>query len=392
VPFRIFAWNWEWSYYYADPQAEIVTRLPDGVELLLGFEMGGTREWFGRRIPVGEYALSCAGPGEQFLLVRDAVRGRGTTVHAKIEINTTHELCSVPNIPVIATLHTRFAALTAHGVAGVLATWTMGSRFTLNTAAMRLYLDGPDRFRDETLFLDTLARTYFGCQDTQDVLAAWRGFSLAFAHYPFSIAMLYFGPHNDAPARRLSLHFEGTPTGRSWCADAPGDDLGHALGAVQSDPAAVTLDETIAGFTAVRDGWDRALTVYRRGLGHAGGGTPDQRRHRAEELSVAEMLAVQFHSIVNVFVFYRHQRRLMAAHGLRAPCDLPPAPELLTVMAEEIANSRQALPLVVADPRLGWHQDVNGYKYDAARIQAKISAMTAEIQEAEATAAAPRCP
>jgi hypothetical protein len=378
TPFRILAWNWEWSYYYPDPQAEIALRLPAGVELVLGFEMGGEKELFGRTVPVGEYALSYAGPGKQFTLTREAVRPLGTPVHAKIEINNTHELCSVPNLPVISTLHARFAAMTALEAAGYMGCWSMGARFTLNTAAIRLFMSDPARFMDEGTFLDALARDYFGLADTAGVIRAWQGFSRAFNHYPFFVNLLYHGVHNDAPARPLSLLYVGQPTGRSWCPDERGDDLGHALDAFHADCSAFTLDEVIAGYTAIRDGWEAALPDYEAALSQPAD-NPEHARHRAEELSVARMLAVQFRSIVNAFRFYREQQRAMAEYHLAAPCNLPRDPAMLAIMREELQNVARALPLVDADPRLGWHQDVKDYQYNGAKIREKMAQMEAEL-------------
>lgn len=379
TPFRILAWNWEWSYYYADPQTEIISRLPAGVELLLGFEMGGEKPWQGRTLPIGEYALSYAGPGRQFVATTEAVRAGGLPVHAKIEINNTHELCSVPNLPVLATLHSRFAAMSRLGTAGFLGCWSMGARRTLNTAALRLFLASPDLFMDETAFLDALARHYFGGRQTVAVRQAWRAFSAAFSHYPFTVSLLYYGPHNDAPARPLSLHYAGRPTGRSWCADEPGDDLGPALHAFFSDGSEISLAEIIAGFTRLRDDWQAALPAYEAALAPRSQLTPEHHRHRAEERCVAAMLAVQFRSIVNVFRFHRERLRVLSEHGLVAPCILPRDPELLAIMEQEVANVSRALPLVDADPRLGFHQDIAGYKYNGAMIRAKIAAMTAEL-------------
>jgi hypothetical protein len=380
TPFRILAWNWEWSYYYPDPQAEIATRLPAGVELVLGYEMGGEKELFGRTIPVGEYALSYAGPGQQFVRTREAVRALGTPVHAKIEINNTHELCSVPNIPVLATLHERYAAMTALETDGYMGCWSMGARFSLNTAAVRLFMADPARFMDETAYLDALARDYFGLTETADTIRAWRGFSEAYTHYPFAIQILYYGVHNDAPARPLSLHYAGTPTGRSWCPDERGDDLSHALGAFHADLSTFTLDEVIEGYTAMRDGWEAALPAYEAAL-DAPATDLAHRRHRAEELSVARMLALQLRSIVNLYRFYREQQRVMREHNLTAPCTLPRDPALLAIMAEELENVRRALPLVDADLRLGWHQDVNNYQYNGALIREKMAAMERELAQ-----------
>ncbi len=404
-PFRILAWNWEWAYWYPDPQAEIVSRLPEGVELLLGFEMGGARPWDGRTLYVGEYAFSYVGPGQQFLATRELVRRRGTPVHAKLEFNCTHELCSVPNVPVLQTLHSRFVSLLDLEVDGFLGCWSMGTRLTLNTAALRVFLQDPERYRDRTAFLSALARDYFGLADPAPIVRAWEQFSDAFTHYPFSVALLYHGPHNDAPARVLSLHYAGTPIGRSWQADPPGDDLAPCLQGFFSDGQSWTVAEVIAGFTRLRDGWAAGLRDYAaletlpvaqaskpasplpvapasRRYGAASLRDSGPLLHCRQELSVARMIAHQLTSIINVFRHYREQQRLLAEHHLTPPCDLPADPALLAIMADEIANLRQCLPLVEADPRLGWHQDIHGYKYNGEMIREKIATMEKELERA----------
>ena len=201
-PFRVIAWNWEWAYWYPDPQRPIVSRLPEGIELLLDLEIGGKRLWHGRPNYIGEYALCYTGPSDRFRAVCEAVADTNIPVHAKIQLNVTHELCSVPNIPVLLTIHGKLAALSAWRAAGFMGTWLMGPAFTLNTYAQRLFRRDPERFMDAPAFLDALARDYFGLKETSGIVRAWSGFSNAYMHYPFSIRMLYNGPHNDAPARR----------------------------------------------------------------------------------------------------------------------------------------------------------------------------------------------
>lgn len=376
APFRILAWNWEWAYWYPDPQAQIVSRLPDGIELLLGFEMGGARPWGERIIPVGEYALSYPGPGEQFLATRELAAARQLPVHAKIELNVTHELCTAPNIPVLQTLQQRFASMTTLDVAGFLGCWSMGSRFTLNTYALTLFLRDPARFLDQQVFLDQLARDYFGLAATEGIIRAWTQFSDAYTHYPFAIPILYYGPHNDAPARRLSLHYAGTPCGRSFMDDPPGDDLHRAITDADFTPA-----EIVAGFTCLCEGWEAGLRDYAAALAPQPAGlTAEQARHRREELGCAQMIAIQLRSTLHAYRFYFEQQRLLAASGLTPPCTLPPAPALLAIMAAEIANVEGALPLVEADARLGFHQDTQQHKYDAEKIRAKIAAMREEMR------------
>jgi hypothetical protein len=108
-----------------------------------------------------------------------------------------------------------------------------------------------------------------------------------------------------------------------------------------------------------------------------------QEKQRGEEWGCAHMLGLQFHSIGNTFHFFREQQREMQHEGLAAPCHLPCDPALLAIMEEEVKNAEQALPLVEADERLGFHQDTRGYKYNAATIRDKITQMRAEMLRTE---------
>ena len=388
-PFRLMAWNWEWAYWYADPQIEITGRLPEGVELLLDMEIGATRKWGNDRdIYIGEYSLGYVGPSQRFVATWQAVAEKQIPIHAKIQINNTHELCSVPNLPVIRTLHSKFKALVEYDVAGFLGCWSIGCESTLNTAALRLFLTDPARFMDESFFLDELARQYFGLARTQAVLEAWAQFSEAFVDYPITVAMVYRGPHNDAPARPLSLRFEGKPLGQSFSPGVMGDDLAPCLNPDGLDRSVFSLDETIEGFARMNEHWTSGLTHFEAALGEDSTEgeeitealTEEQSRHRREELGVARMLQIQLRSILNVFRFYGEQRRAIDEAKLTPPCDIAPTPELLAIMAEEIANVETALPLLEADRRLGFHEEYGGYKYNAAMVRGKIEAMRAELE------------
>ncbi|MHB9025103.1 MAG: hypothetical protein ACYC7E_13180 [Armatimonadota bacterium] len=381
TPFRILAWNWEWILWYPNPQLPIVEPLPAEIELLLGYEMTGTKQWHGRTITVGEYALSFPGPCEQFLLTRQAAAERGIPVHAKIELNNTHEICSVPNIPVLQTIHARFAVMTQQGIAGMMGCWSMSGTFNLNTRALAVFLRDPARYVDEETFLSALAKDYFGCTAPDAVIRAWRQFSAAFTHYPFSVQVLYYGPHNDAPARPLSLHFTGKPIGRSFANDEPGDDLSRLFSS-HVDGQTLTLEEVIEGFTMLADEWEDAARLYASSLeNNAPGITDDQSRHRQEEAGCARMIGVQMRSVVNVYRFFQAQQHAMQSQGLTAPCDIPANEALLGIMREEIANAARALPLVDADRRLGYHRDTGGYKYNGETIRAKIRSMEEEFRQ-----------
>jgi hypothetical protein len=373
-PCRVLAWNWEWAYWYDDPPRAILDRLPPGVELLLDIEIGGHRTWLGKPSYIGEYSLAYAGPSERFIAAAQAAGTR--PIHAKLQLNNTHELCAVPNLPVLHTLHAKFVALLEWGAAGFLGTWTIGLDFTLNTAALRLFLTAPATYRDRDRFLADLARGYLGVTDPAPVLAAWAGFSAAFALQPFSVSLLYFGPHNDAPGRPLSFHYRGQPTGRSYGADPMGDDLAPALKGAVVDQEAPALDDIVSAYAQMATQWETALLPYATAL------ATSPRAEAQQELRTARMIAHHLRSLHHIWAFYRETVRLMREHQLTAPCDLPRTPALVALLEAEMANTAAALPLVESDARFGRHQEFQGAKYTPASLRQKLAAMAAELTTA----------
>jgi hypothetical protein len=373
---RIIAWNWSWSAWYDEPQREIVSRLPQGVVLMGDWERGGQRQWMGRTIPVDEYSLTYAGPSGRFMGSRDAAPA-GSPVYARLQLGTTHEIATVPNLPLLGSVHAKLSTMSRLGIGGMMACWNFGASLTLNTYAVALYRRDPARFADAREFLPALARDYFGSIDAGAVVSAWQGFEQAFQNHPSNTPFLYWSPVNDAPAVRLSLDYRARQYGPSWLAHEPGDDPSRCMGFF-------SLDDIVRGLSALVRGWDDAMAGYEQALaGATGDGTDLQRRHRREELSTARMIGRQFRSALNIFRF--HQRRVQlqgaqAGQPGRLPADAP----LLAIMKEEVANARAAAELADQDPRLGYHQECHAALYDAAAIRAKVRDMETELAAVEA--------
>lgn len=373
---RVIAWNWSWSLWYRDPQREVLDALPPGVDVMADWERGGQRAWRGRTIVVDEYSLGYAGPSERFLGTRAAARQAGRAVLAKLQIGTTHEIATVPNLPLLTNLHQKLAGLHEHGIAGFMGAWNFGCTLTLNTYAIRHFLERPAEYRDRDRFLASLAQSYLGVTDPVAVIRAWEQFARDFENYPFHIQLLYFSPLNDAPAHPLSFRYTGTPLGDSWVAHAFGDRLEDCLGPF-------TMVEVADAFAALDRGWQEGLAGYAQALRNlAPDATAAQHQHAAEELRCAQMIDLQFRSAANLFRFHQERQRLMAERGLVAPCDLPRTEALESILCDEIRNAQDALPLVEADPRLGFHQEARVYMYDATLIRKKIAQMERELGHA----------
>ena len=370
---RVIAWNWSWSMWYPDPQAEIVSKLPKGVELLADWERGGQRSWRGKTIKVDEYSLAYPGPSERFAGSCRIAKQRGHTVHAKLQLGTTHEMATVPNLPLLRNLHRKLAGMAGAGVQGMMGSWCIGTGLTLNTFAVGLFGEDPVGYRDENRFLRELARRYLGITDSNDLLDAWRGFDEAFQHYPFSNNFLYFSPVNYAPAAMLSRTYRDKPLRPSYVMHEDyGDRLDDCLYPFQ-------LDRVTDALLDAATQWSSAAERLRPALQQRSDDPVIDRRRR-EELGCALMVGHQLLSAHHLFAFHAWRKQAMAARGgMTPPCTVPMDERGRALMQRELDNVRTLLPLVVADRRLGYHEEARGYMYDEQKLRTKIAALEQEL-------------
>lgn len=370
---RVIAWNWSWSIWYREPQREVLDALPSGVAIMADWERGGQRAWQGRTIAVDEYSLGYSGPSERFLGSHTAAQGAGRPILAKLQIGTTHEVATVPNLPLLTNLHQKLVGLQDLGVAGFMGTWNFGSSLTLNTYAIRHFLDDPVAYRDRDRFLTTLAQTYLGTADPTAMIRAWECFAQAFEHYPFCIRFLYFSPLNDAPAHPLSFRYTAAPLGGSWEKHTLGDRLEDCLGGF-------TMEDVTDALADVDRGWRVGLRSYEQALCNLLPAARAEQLARAmDELRCAQMIGLQLRSAANLFRFHRERQILVERDGMTPPCDLPRTASLQRLMRDEIQNARAALPLVETDSRLGYHQEAHVHMYSAALIRDKLAQMEREL-------------
>jgi len=371
---EVWAWNWSWSIWYDHPQKEIIGKLPKGVKLLCDFERGGTRKQEIGEVSIDEYSLGYPGPSEQFVNSMRAGKEHGLSGCAKIQLGTTHEIATVPNLPLIPNLFKKLRAIDRMKLTGVMGSWNFGNSFTLNTAAFELFVMRDDLREDEERFLAALAKEYFSVSDPHNVVQAWKIFCRAFGEYPFSIKFLYFSPTNYAVAYPLKCEYEDRPMGPTWIVHHPfGDRINDCLGEF-------SLDKVIDAFTVMSEFWTTGLNDYNKALSLAEGGATEQMRHRSEELSCARMIGCQLRCVLEIFRFHRWRLGVIAAKDLHPPCKVPLDEQGVEIIIRQIANAKEALMLTQLDPRLGFHQEPQLWFYDPDQIQTSIDSMSHEIE------------
>ncbi|MEX0775405.1 MAG: hypothetical protein WD042_06790 [Phycisphaeraceae bacterium] len=343
---RVMVWSWRWSMFYDDPHEPIISQLPTNILLMSNFEDGQPISRGGRELVCREYSLGIEGPSPLFVDQARLAQQRGIDTVAKLQIGTTHELATVPNLPAIPSLYRKFRAMRDNGLTGYLGTWNFGCSRTLNTWAVGK-LSRNNTLPTEEQFLRETCAEYFGSDaDAGKVVQAWQGFTEALQHHPMNLAFLYFSPLNYTLAYPWPQERGRAKMARSWTNEPWGDDLGQCL-------PPYSLDEVIQLLGAANRAWSNACASYHHGLAACQGA---KERVQAE-LASAHYTGLCFTSAHNLFRWYR---------GVLAG-----QPDLDLIDAE-LACCARALPLLERWPQLGFHQECQHRQCSPALVQAKM--------------------
>jgi len=345
---QLAAWTWSWSSLAPDPQQELLDGLPAEIVLISDYERGEPVERAGVRFEVDEYAFATAGPSQRFSLYHRACGQR--EIWAKLQIGTTHELATMPNIPALSCLYDKIANMRRDGVRGALATWTMGLRPTVNSFVAGRLLASVGQLPDKETALIELAMDYFdiGQAAARNVVHAWNQFSDAIRYFPTTMAFCYYSPVNYAPAYPWKLQRDGTPMARSWTPEPWGDKLEQSLGSLTMAQVIRLLDELTLR-------WNRGIAPYRIALA-------DGNARARQKLSVAEACGVFYESCRGAYRF-----ALAAEQGCSNVV-------LADLIRGEIALCARAIQLLKDDDRLGWHDDC-GWMIRPALVESKVASL-----------------
>ena len=331
------------------PAAEWVFTLPGGVPqdvgILFNFESGITELQCGRPRVGGDYWLSAAGPSERF---RRMALGRRGNFGAKLQVGCSHEVATVPYVPVPGILYRKYKAMRELGVENVLQCWYFGNfPGVMNRAAGKLAFE--DFSGTEESFLQKLAAPEWG-DDAPVIVKSWQHFARGYAEYPLDIMFQYYGPMHDGPVWPLHLRYRGSILPRSWkpedfpAGDALSDCMHH-----------FDLHELCRQAALMSEEWHRGVELMEQ-LSSAG---------RELLFTPAQALDILFGSGRNILEFYALRNALM---------DSPPDAGVLLdrigeLIAEEIRHSEKLAELCEKDGRLGYHSEAEVYKYFPAKLR-----------------------
>lgn len=357
--------------------AEAARHVPEGVTFLYNFESGALKEQLGRLRTGGDYWLSFTGPSTSFERVAEATRAAGSALGAKIQVGNSHECATVPFVPVPGLLYRKYKSMKAAGVSTVMQCWYFGNYpGVMNKAAGELSFDEFAESEDE--FLVRLARPEWGA-NAAAVAKLWKRLSDAYAEYPLSNDMQYYGPFHAGVAWPLDANVNLKPLGRTWKPlDAPsGDAIGECLENHTLDEA-IQLAERMAAGVRVRTetGEDAYADLARMYANNPA---------RRLDVGVMNALALLFESGRDIFRFYRERREaIWLSREMKAPERARACVRRmkeLVLRAQEITTEMKTLATV--DSRLGYHSEAESHQFHPAKLTWRLAELKRTLADLE---------
>ncbi|MBQ2942085.1 MAG: hypothetical protein IJD97_07615 [Clostridia bacterium] len=338
-----------WTYGHRSWENEDVedyARLIPGDSCMLqGFEDAGSSIQLGKERIANDYWLSYIGPSDMFKNTAAFAKKYGKTIYAKTQVCCSHEVASVPYIPVPGNLFDKYKAMHSLGVKGVMQCWYFGNYPSLmNKAAGELAFLSD--FSDKKSFLLYLAGIYFGKAKAEKVVTAWEYFEKGYRNCILNIMTSYYGPFHDGPVWLLQLKPKNYPLPRSWQYGdmMNGDRINESLLSGHTLEEAITLAEEMS------ENWNKGMD-YLEGLGETS--------EETEQESVAKALSLQFESGMNILKFYYLRDKLGNKEGNLKETLL----KMENIVHREIEISESLAMVSEKDRRLGYHTEAEGFKY-----------------------------
>ena len=338
-----------WTYGHREWELseikEYVEKAPQDVIIMQNFEEKGITEQLGKPRMALDYWLSYVGPSEKYKVSAETAKKGGKEMYAKMQVCCSHELATVPYIPVPGILFDKYNT----ELSGVMQCWYFGNYPSLMSKAAGELTFLHD-FSDKLGFLKKLAGIYYGNSEADKAAKAWQCFETGYKNYPTNIMFSYYGPAHDGVVWELQLKPKNLPLSRSWLYKdaAQGDRIGECLFDCH------TIEETVELLGLIKSNWEKGLALL-----------PDSVE---EQQSVARALELLFSSALNVMEFYR--LRLSLAKNPHNSLEI--LQDMKALVLKEIENSQRMIPICENDPRLGYHSEAEHFKFYPAQLKKRI--------------------
>ncbi|MBR2426369.1 MAG: hypothetical protein IKB16_06470 [Lentisphaeria bacterium] len=326
---------------------------PDRVIVQLNCESGSVVRQNGKDYQIGDYWLATDTPSQNFINFAETAKKFNTPIGAKLQVGCSHEVATVPYVPVPGILYRKYKRLKELHVSTVMQCWYFGNYPGLmNMAAGQLAFED---FKDtEEDFLFRLAVPEWG-KYAKTVMKVWKTFSQAYTNYPATNMFQYFGPVADGISWPLYMEDQNRGLTSTWLLDPEinGDNIVECL--MEMD-----MEDVLVQMHKLSSQWHKGQLQYEK-LRE----TFAANKERTLDINLGKALDIQFNSALNILRFYQ----------LRS--------QMFTIRNKEITNTRQMLALTELDNRLGFHSEAEGYKYYPEKLQWRLQQLMKGNKAAE---------
>lgn len=364
-------WNWSWYIIEPDPQRKLVSLLPDDIILMADFERGGGIKVLDKKIPVDEYSFAFTGPSKRFKDILSQARARKMKIMAKIQLGTTHELVTVPYIPVPYILAEKISRMRKAELDGYLGCWIFGGDTTVMSRIAGKMSVNPTLSASKAV--EEVAIGEFGDEKTAGyVTRAWKHFSKAWKNYPFSIPFLYNSPVNYSTAYPLSLETGKAGVIPSW-RPLPRDKNGQlAVGEnLETWTAPFTPAFVSEVFIKLLEEWNKGVEILEEGKLWTGG----KNKRYNKELDMAVHIALLVESTVDIITFYR----LLGLYRKNGKIGKS-ANDLRSLFEKQISLSKKDREIISRNKDFGYHPEAHEFFVTPEALDYKIEMLEKQIE------------
>ena len=336
--------------------AKIAAGSPKDVITQVNFESNGKVMQLGKERIALDYWLAWPGPSKCFEECAKSAAKAGRRFSAKIQTGCSHEVATIPFVPVPGNLFRKYQAMKRLGVSAVMQCWYFGNYPGLmNKAGGELsFLPFPET---EDEFLVSMAESDWG-RHAKTVSSAWRLFQEGYSQFPVNLPFTWYGPVHNSITWPLHIFPVDQPIEPSWKFTFPlisGDRIGECV------CYGHTLDEVLKLLAGMEKSWSKGVKALERIEKYF-----KDSRERLLDIGLAKALGLQIKSARNVFRFYDFREKLPS---LNKTARLKALAEMEKIVKEEIQSALRLKELCRFDSRLGFHSEAEGYKYFPEKLQ-----------------------
>ncbi|PVD52924.1 hypothetical protein DC498_08235 [Terrimonas sp.] len=341
---KVIVWDWGWHNHGLAP--DVIAALPDNVYLMSVSEWAKPIERGGVNSEVGEYSISAVGPGPRALQNWKWAKERGLKTMAKVQVNNTWELSSVPWLPVPDLVMRHMTALSDVKTDGLMLSWSLGG-YPSPTLKIADRISNHSELSKEEM-LNELAEERYGRSAVKAIRKAWTAFSNAFEQFPYGGHTLYNAPQQLGPANLL---YE-KPTGyKATMVGFPYDDLQSWKGVY---PANIFAQQ----FKKVADGWIDGLKYFKQAIAMA---DSSHRIIAMADEDIAKAAYLHFASVANQVAYIINRDKLLEK-DLSSSDKIKIREELRHILKQEIQLASELFEICSRDSRIGYEAS-NQYYY-----------------------------